>query len=258
MATLQKRDLLSFPPGDNSTDTLIEGAHFNITTLKQWNYTYYSNGTISNGSLCFLLFKPHTPTLLENGTFLRSDSCYSPVNPIGSRAILGLVFACLFALSIMFTLINLRKHGRRFLPAEKRFRAVGRRWQWYWMLAVGTCALISGITNVDVDRYYLPELPLVLSNFFWFMMLPTTMAAIWESVRHWGSWLERQSVDLSPFSLRQDDRRSRVESLLPLAFYLCFLMVWLLHIFLRRLLMGTRTFLWLFHVPGQVLRNNAI
>jgi len=225
MATNIDRSLLPFPQGDNSTDTLIEGAHFNLTTLNHWNYTYYSNRTISNGSLCFLLFKPHTPILLQNGTFLRSDSCYSPVEPIGLRAILGLIFACLFALSIMFTFINLRKHGRRFLPAEKRFRAVGRRWQWYWMLAVGTCALISGITNVDVDRYYLPELPLVLSNFFWFLMLPTTTAVVWESVRHWGSWLERQAVDADPFMLQQDDRRSRVELFLPLGFYFCFWMV---------------------------------
>ncbi|KAF4627077.1 hypothetical protein G7Y89_g11077 [Cudoniella acicularis] len=221
MVLVNIRELLAFPQGDNSSDTLIGGIHWNLTTLNYWNYTYYSNGTFSNGSLCFLLFEPYTPYLLQNGTFLNSTSCYSPIEPIRTRAAVGIVFACLFAFSIMFTFINLRKHGRLFLPSEKRFVAIGRRWQWYWMLMVAAFAMISGITGVDVDRYYLPELPIVLSNFFWFLMLPTTMAVVWESVRHWGSWQERQMIDPNPFSLRQDDRRGKVELYLPLIFYLC-------------------------------------
>lgn len=219
------RDLLAFPQGDNSSDTLIGGIHWNLTTLQHWNYTYYSNGTFSNGSLCFLLFEPYTPRLLQNGTFLNSTSCYSPISPIGTRSTVGLVFTCLFAISIVCTFINLRKHGKLFLPTEKRFHAVGRRWQWYWMLAVAAFAIISTITGVDVDRYYLPQLPLILSNFFYFLMLPATMAVVWESVRHWGSWQERQMVDPNPFVLRQDDRRSKVEFYLPLVFYLCFWLV---------------------------------
>ena len=217
--------LLPFPPGDNSSDTLIAAVHYNLTTLRHWNYTYYSNNTFSNGSLCFVLFEPYTPFLLPNGTFLNSTSCYSAIDPVGPRAIIGLIYTVLFALSIMFTFINLSKHGRLFLPREKRFYAIGPRWQWYWMLAVGAFGMISTITGVDVDRYYLPELPLVLSNFFWYLMLPATMAAVWESVRHWGSWMERQAVDPNPFLLRQDDRRSRVEFYIPLVFYIFFWMV---------------------------------
>ncbi|KAJ5054837.1 uncharacterized protein L3040_001100 [Drepanopeziza brunnea f. sp. 'multigermtubi'] len=219
-----KRNLLAFPPGDNSSDTLVNGVHFDLTTLQHWNYTYYSNQTFSNGSLCCLVFEPYTPHLLHNGTFLNSTTCYSAVRPMEARAKTGLLFACLFALSIVFTLNNLRKHGRLFLPMEKRFRAVGRRWQWYWMLFVAGCALVSCIANVDVDRYYLPELPIVLSSLFWFLMLPTTMCMVWESVRHWGSWQERQMVDPNPFLLRQDDRRSTTDFWLPLLFYCC---VWM-------------------------------
>ncbi|TAQ86507.1 hypothetical protein B7494_g5162 [Chlorociboria aeruginascens] len=193
MGLIDVRELLAFPQGDNSSDTLIAGIHFNLTTLKHWNYTYYSNNTFSNGSLCFLLFEPYTPHLLMNGTFLNSTSCYSPIDPIGTRSEIGLLYACLFALSIMFTFINLRKHGRLFLPTEKRFRAVGRRWQWYWMLMTAAFAIISGITGVDIDRYYLPELPIVLSNFFWFLMLPTTMATNFFMVvpRSWSN-IEKQ------------------------------------------------------------------
>ena len=225
MGLVNARDLLAFPAGDNSSDTLIGSIHYNLTTLRHWNYTYYSNGTFSNGSLCFLLFEPYSPHLLENGTFLNPTSCYSPISPMGTRSIVGLVYACIFSVLVMFTFINLRKHGKLFLPMEKRFRAVGRRWQWYWMLAVAAFAIISGITDVDVDRYYLPELPIILANFFWFLMLPATMAVVWESVRHWGSWQERQMVDPNPFLLRQDDRRSKIEFYLPLVFYFFFWMV---------------------------------
>jgi hypothetical protein len=220
MGLVNGRDLLAFPAGDNSSDTLVAGVHWNLTTLSHWNYTYYSNGTFSNGSRCILIFEPYTPILLQNGTFLNDTSCYSPIKSIGSRSEASLTFACFFLLSIMFTLINLRKHGRLFLPLEKRFRAIGRRWQWYWMLVVAAFAAISGITCVDVDRYYLPELPIVLTSFFWFLMLPSTMAVVWESVRHWGSWQERQAVDPNPFAMKQDDRRSKVEFYMPLVFYL--------------------------------------
>ncbi|KUJ15037.1 uncharacterized protein LY89DRAFT_620308 [Mollisia scopiformis] len=219
MSLVSIRDLVAIPTGDNSSDTIIDGIHWNLTALQNWNYTYYSNRTFSNGSSCLLVFEPYTPILLPNGTFLNSTSCYSPVNPLKARSKIGLFFACFFAISIMFTSINLRKHGRLFLPTEKRFLAIGRRWQWYWMFIVAAFAIISSITGVDVDRYYLPELPIVLSSFFWFLMLPTTMCIVWESVRHWGSWQERQMIDPNPFQLSQDDRRTRIELLVPLVFY---------------------------------------
>ncbi|CZR57801.1 uncharacterized protein PAC_07690 [Phialocephala subalpina] len=221
MNLVNARDWVAFPAGDNSNDTLIGGTHFNLATLQHWNYTFYSNNTVSNGSRCILVFEPYTPPLLlENGTFVNSSSCYSPINPMKTRSQVGLFFTCFFALAVVFTSINLRKHGKLFLPTEKRFRAVGRRWQWYWMFIVAAFGIISGITGVDVDRYYLPELPIVLSNFFWFLMLPTTMCVVWESVRHWGSWQERQMVDPNPFILRQDDQRAKFELYIPVIFYL--------------------------------------
>ena len=221
MGLVNARDLLAFPVGDNASDTLIEGRHWNLKTLNHWNYTYNSNGTFSNGSRCVLVFEPYTPQqLLPNGTFLDDTSCYSPTRPVGARSMASLASSCFLFFSIIFTLINLRKHGRHFLPPEKRFRTIGRRWQWYWMLLVAAFGTVSGITSVDVDRYYLPELPIVLTNIFWFLMLPATMAIVWESVRHWGSWQERKAIDPNPFALGQEDRRSKVEFCLPLVFYL--------------------------------------
>lgn len=80
--------------------------------------------------------------------------------------------------------------------------------------------MISLFTAVDVDRYYLPQLPIILTSFFWFLMQMGIMALVWEAVRHWGSWMERQYVDPDPFSLRQEGRRYWVEFWLPLIFYL--------------------------------------
>jgi hypothetical protein len=79
--------------------------------------------------------------------------------------------------------------------------------------------MISGLTGVDVDRYYLSEWPIILTNIFWYMMVPGTLAAVWESVRHWGSWQERQMIDPDPFSLPQDDKRGKTEFWMPLVFY---------------------------------------
>jgi hypothetical protein len=185
MSLLQLRDVMPFPAGDNKTDTIISNAHFNLTALKYFNYTLYTNNTLSNNSKCYLAFPPYTPTFLSNGTWLNATSCYSPINNIARRGAIGLSFGALFAASIMFTLINLRKHGRRFLPHEKRWRVVGRRWSWYWMLFVAACGIISGITAVDVDRDYLQSLPLILQGFFYSLMLPGTLAVVWEAARHW-------------------------------------------------------------------------
>jgi hypothetical protein len=221
MPIFNARDLLAFPGGDNTTDTLIGGVHFNKTTLEYWNYTLYSNNTLSNGSWCLLVFEPYSPTLLfPNGTFLNATWCFTPLRPMGPRATTGVGFAVAFCLVLLLVLANLRKHGRLYLPAETRFRPIGRRWQWYWAIITCAAALISLFTNVDVDRYWVMELPIVLTVFFWFLMQLATMAMVWEAVRHWGSWKERQFVDPDPFALRQDDRRAKFEFFAPLWFYL--------------------------------------
>ena len=87
------------------------------------------------------------------------------------------------------------------------------------MLFVAACGLISSFTGVDVDRYYLQSTPIIMQSLFFSLMLPGTLAMVWEAVRHWGSWQERQMIDPNPFMLRQDDRRSKVEFYLPLIFY---------------------------------------
>ncbi|KAI0179827.1 hypothetical protein GGR52DRAFT_528562 [Hypoxylon sp. FL1284] len=220
MVLIEARDLLAFPEGANETDTDISGVHFNLTTLNFWNYTYYSNNTVSNGSYCFLVDRPYTPrVLLLNGTFLNSTSCYLATEPIGNRARAGIGFAVGFALCLVFVLVNLKKHGQLHLPAEKRFYPIGRRWQWYWAIFVCAAALVGLFTGIDVDRYRVPQIPIVLNVFFWYLMQMGIMALVWEGVRHWGSWMERQYIDPNPFILQQNDKRGMFEFWLPLFFY---------------------------------------
>ncbi|MCJ1308704.1 hypothetical protein MMC25_002358 [Agyrium rufum] len=216
------RDALSLPSGDNATDTLINTIHYNSTTLNYWNFTFYpGNGTISNGSSCWLVFDAYKPLLLPNGTFINATTCYFPYYSVSSRGTLGIVFSSLFAFTIMLTILNLGKHGKLYLPQEKRFHAIGRRWQWYWMFFVAGCGIISCISAIDVDRDYLQGTAIVLENFFFYLMVPGILAVVWEGVRHWGSWQERQIYDREPFSLPQKwDLREQKEFYLPLVFYL--------------------------------------
>lgn len=215
------RDLMSWPDGDNSTDTQIGNVHFNLTTLKHWNYTFWSNGTLSNGSKCYLTFEPYQPALLyQNGSFVNATKCYTPIRSIGVRGNVGIACAVVYGILLVLNLTALAKHGKMYLPREKRFYPIGRRWQWYWGCFVCAAALISLFINVDVDRYYLQELPITVTVFFWFLMCQGTVALVWEAVRHWGSWQERQFIDPNPFVYHEDDRRAKLEFWMPLWFYL--------------------------------------
>ncbi|QSS63533.1 hypothetical protein I7I51_00591 [Histoplasma capsulatum] len=220
MPLFQVRELLQFPEnGDNATDTVINNIHFNLTALNYFNYTLYSNGTLSNGSNCWLSFDMYQPSILSNGTFINATSCYFPINGLEARGSVGIAFASMFGATIVFTLINLRKHGKTFLPLEKRWRAVGRRWQWYWMLFVAACGMISCFMSIDVDRSYLQGIALSLQSLFYYLLLPGLLAAVWEGVRHWGSWQERQICDRDTFAFSEASTRETQEFYLPLIFY---------------------------------------
>ncbi|KAK2616592.1 hypothetical protein QQS21_000415 [Conoideocrella luteorostrata] len=215
------RDNSTYPPGDNKTDTNISGVHLNASALSYWNYTFFpGNNTISNGSDCYLTFSPYQPAFVHaNGSFVNATSCYSPINSIGVRGFTGIGVGVTYGLAIVLTLVSLAKHGALHLPTTRRFYPIGRRWQWYWACFVSACALVSLFTNVDIERYYLQDLPIILSIFFWFLLCQGSLALVWEAVRHWGSWLERQYVDPNPFVYREDDRRAKIEFWLPLWFY---------------------------------------
>ncbi|KAJ2978925.1 hypothetical protein NQ176_g3548 [Zarea fungicola] len=218
---LVARDALPWPDaGNGKNETVLGGFFFPLSTLDHFNYTLYSNQTISNGSNCYLTLQPYQPVeLFPNGTFVNATSCYHAVDPIAARGYTGIAFAVAYGIALVLTVTVLTKHGKTYLPQSKRFFPIGRRWQWYWACFVCACALISLFVNVDVDRYHVQELPIVIMCFFWFLICQGTTALVWEAVRHWGSWQERQFIDPNPFVLSQDDRRSKTEFWLPMWFY---------------------------------------
>jgi hypothetical protein len=194
---------------------MVNEVHFNRTTLDLYKYTLYSNGTLSNGTDCYLAFQEFQPRMDENGTFVNGISCYAPIHGIGRHASIGMAFTAFFAVSMFLTMFNLRKHGRKYLPG----RTTGRRLKWLWLLFVAACGLISCIMTVDVDRSHIQGTSLILQSVFYTLMTPGLMAAVWEAVRHWASWQERQILDRDPYAFTKRSSRRRQESLLPILFY---------------------------------------
>ncbi|KAA8646071.1 hypothetical protein EYZ11_001931 [Aspergillus tanneri] len=220
MNSLFMRALAPFQTGANDTDVLINQVHFNRTALNLYNYTLYTNGTLSNGSECYLAFDEFKPHLFaENGTVVNGTSCYAPVNRLGQHGSLGLFFAFMFSVSVFFTLINLRKHGRRLLPIDRRWNIMGRRLKWFWLLFVAVCGTVSCFMSVDVDRGYLQSAALTMQSVFYTLITPGLMAAVWEAVRHWGSWQERQIFDRDPYAFTKPSTREGQEFTLPILFY---------------------------------------
>lgn len=53
------------------------------------------------------------------------------------------------------------------------------------MLFTATCAIVSCITSIDVDRDYLQDIAIVLQSFFYVLMFLGLLAVVWEATRHW-------------------------------------------------------------------------
>lgn len=177
-------ETMAFPV--NSSHITFDGSsHFNSTVLDEFAYRVFPNGTLSNETSCFLIFAPYRPVLLPNGTFINSTSCDTPIDPVEVRGALGITVAVLFALSIVLCCVNLSKHGRTHLDVDKRWTLVSRRWPWYWALLSAGLGCVSGFMAIDVDRDYVQGSAIILQSVFYYCMLPTTMAAVWEMTRHW-------------------------------------------------------------------------
>ena len=50
---------------------------------------------------------------------------------------------------------------------------------------MAACAIIGGVSAVDVDRDYLQSVAIILQTFFFYLMVPGILAVVWEGVRHW-------------------------------------------------------------------------
>jgi hypothetical protein len=183
----QRNFMAGWTTRSNDSHIAFDGIPFNLTTLNAFNLTIFPNGTVSNSSRCWLAHDVYRPILLENGTFLYADSCDAPINSISIRGGVGICFAGLFGIALVFVLQALKKHGKSYLPEKKGFRLVGRRWPWYWALATCALGMISGFTSIDVDRAYIPRMnvAITLTSIFYCFMMPCVLAMTWEMVRNW-------------------------------------------------------------------------
>lgn len=195
MPTSSPRAIIPFPDIDSNTDTLaLNGVVLhNISTFQRLNYTLYTNLTLSNDQTgdCWLagLDGISPPVLLPTGNkteLINGTSCFTPVRGLQQHGMLGIVLAMLFVLALLCTVHNLRRHARRKLAqAGNGGSSSSSRRQWFWLLLVAACGMVSGFMAIDVDRYYLPGLPLVLQSLFFYVMMPMLMAAVWEGLYHW-------------------------------------------------------------------------
>ncbi|KAK9332355.1 hypothetical protein V1520DRAFT_335309 [Lipomyces starkeyi] len=202
---------------------------YNSTVLDDYGYQLYSNGTLSNGTNCFLSFGQFYPVIADNGTVYNGTSCNYPFYAIKSRGAVGLVLAILSIVLLPVSMYNLRKHGTRHTNYEhKRFRLIGRRWQWYWLILVHILAAVAGFMSIDIDRDYIQGTSLTSYGAVFSTILPTCLASVWEMTRHWGSFEERRLFEADPFRFRNDDRRSMVHLLMPIIFYLFGFLLFLL------------------------------
>jgi hypothetical protein len=202
--------------------------NYNQSALDIYNYTVYPNGTVSNGSECYLSFGEYQPTLFDNGTFFNTTACDTPYYSVHSRGIIGVVFAVVMLMLIPASLFNLHKHGARYMEEKKRFKNISRRWPWYWLLILQALCGVAGFFSIDLDRDYLQGTSLTIYGALFTATLPVALAACWELTRHWGSFEERKLDDADPFRFRQNDFRSKVHLLMPIGFYLLALITFFL------------------------------
>ncbi|KAA8908111.1 hypothetical protein FN846DRAFT_945951 [Sphaerosporella brunnea] len=205
----------------NGSYVEYDGHLFNETLLNEYNYTIYGNGTLSNSTgNCYLIYGPFNVVFLPNGTAINGTACSTPTKKIRTRGGVGIAFGAIFAILIVLGITALAKHGKSYLPVEKNFRLVSRRWPWYWFFVAGACGCISGLVSIDVDRDYLQGTALILQNVFYYVTLPAMLASVWEMTRHWGSLCQRRLADRDPWIFVNDETRERIEFYIPLVFYL--------------------------------------
>lgn len=193
---------------------------YNKTTLDFYNYTLYDNGTLSNGTKCYLSFGEFHPILYDNGTFENQTSCDYPLYAIKSRGAVGMAWSIILILLLPVTLFCLSKHGRAYTHEKKQYRRFSRKWQWYWLLVLQALGGIAGFFSIDLDRDYIQGSSLTSYSAIYCATLPVSLATAWELTRHWGSFEERKNEDADPFIYSGTyTERTRAHWLMALSFY---------------------------------------
>jgi hypothetical protein len=192
--------MMSLVPGPIHND-------YNSSWLSVFNYTAYSNGTVSNGTSCWLSFGVYQPILFDNGTFVNTTVCDSPVYPIGARGGIGIAWAVLLLMLLPASLFNLHKHGTRYLQ-EKKSRPSSRRWPWYWLIILQVLGAVAGFFSIDLDRDYIQGTSLECYGAIFSAAMCVALAAAWEFTRQWGAFENWKLDDEDPYRFQKKKIRS--------------------------------------------------
>lgn len=162
-------------------------SNYNQTTLEQYSYVLYpGNGTISNGTNCYLSFGNFHPSIYSNGTVDNGTNCDSPYYGIAARGGVGIAFATISILLLPFSINSLHRLGKQHLKHEhKRFRLISRRWQWYWVFLIHALSAVAGFLSIDIDRDYIAGTSFTSYGAVFTAVFPCCLGAVWEMTRHW-------------------------------------------------------------------------
>ncbi|KAL3419695.1 hypothetical protein PVAG01_08193 [Phlyctema vagabunda] len=168
MSHISIRDVQPFPPGDNSSDTIIAGEHLNLDTLRHFNYQYYSNRTFSNHSHCYLAFLPNAPDYLDgNGRFYgNATDCFQRHSIWDlERGVLDVISILTFFLAFVVICTNISRCAKDPRPTQCE------RHHRYWL---AVCVVFGSLFIAALywtDFHYLATLSVVFLGVAWYFIL---------------------------------------------------------------------------------------
>lgn len=165
----------------------IQDHTYNLTTLSRppFRLTHYpSNRTLSNDSECYLLYPPYLPILFPNGTLTSTTSCFSPVNGIEIHGILGLAFGLAFVGILFFSVLGLNRLSSNQQMTTWHGDRLSSRAVHYWQILTSLVALLSAFISIDVDRYPVLGLPMILQSAFFTCIPAALLPTVFEAVKH--------------------------------------------------------------------------
>ncbi|EPY50833.1 fungal protein [Schizosaccharomyces cryophilus OY26] len=196
-----------------------------LETFERFFYQVYGNGTVGNGTHCYLWRQHNWPSITEEGTVLDGVNCDSPVKKLAGHGAVGIVSACLGFLLIPFLLMNIGKFN---VPgAQKGFQ---RRAEFYWMILLILVLAVSGFAYIDVDRNPVQGLSMCIFSFCFHSNVPILVLVYWHYVSTFGfiRWRELTVVGREADG---SERRKRIETMeygMPIVMYILSMLGFLL------------------------------
>ncbi|WBW71946.1 DUF2434 family conserved fungal multispanning membrane protein [Schizosaccharomyces osmophilus] len=185
--------------------------------FQRYFYQVYGNGTVSNGTLCYLWRQQNWPSITEEGSVLNGVNCDSPVKKLAGHGAVGIVSACLGFLLIPLLILNIGKFN--VAGATKGFQ---RRAEFCWMILLILVMAVSGFAYIDVDRSLVQGISLCIFSFCFHSNVPMLVLVYWHYVSTYGfiRWRERTVVGEEMDGNERMQRIEKMEYGMPVVVYI--------------------------------------